>query len=126
MKHFILAVAMGLLPSSLYAQDALPEPEPIDLTNPERNFNCALYALTLAQGVGAEEKERQLAAFGFFLYFVGRYEGSTDEFFEPAFLERAENMKADDLAEISLECLPEIGALTVKLKGYRELTGAKQ
>ena len=118
MRPFILAFAMGLLPSSAYAQDALPEP--IEFANPEHNLDCAVFILSLIERGVAKGDDRAASAAPFFMYFVGRYQGSADAFIEDALIERIQKMEGDDLAETSLKCLPEGAALTVKLQGYSE------
>ena len=126
MRNFILAFAMGLLPASAYAQEASPEPDPIQFANPEHNLDCAVFILSLIQRGAAKGDDRSASAAPFFMYFVGRYEGSADAFIEDALIERIQNMEADDLAETSLKCLPEVAALTVKLQGYSEFFKGQQ
>lgn len=126
MRPFILAFAMGLLPSSAYAQDALPEPDPIEFANPEHNLDCAVFILALIEHGVANGDDRAASAAPFFMYFVGRYEGSADAFIEDALIERIQKMEGDDLAETSLKCLPEVAALTVKLQGYSEFFKGQQ
>jgi hypothetical protein len=115
MKHIILAIALGLLPASLHAEEASTAQDPIQDASPEQDFDCAIFVALVG---GKSEGSRQAGVIAAMSYFIGRFEVVSEIDFSTA---AAEHLELASLAEIVAEsddCISRMEAFSVRLNEF--------
>ncbi|NND48767.1 MAG: hypothetical protein HKN60_00780 [Rhizobiales bacterium] len=116
MRHFILAIALGLMPISLNAQTAA-EPDPVSAARPEQDLDCAIF---VAMAGANAEGSRQTGVIASMTYFIGRFEAVSDIEFKTA---AAERLKLASMAEIVAKsdgCISRMEAFSVRMNEFGE------
>ncbi|NNF93287.1 MAG: hypothetical protein HKM91_01650 [Altererythrobacter sp.] len=123
MKRFILAVAMGLLPASLCAQEALPDSAQPEQVSPEQDLDRALFVALMG---GKADEERKASVAAVMTYFIGRYEAISGSDFGTAASERLKQVKLVDIFAQDEVCLPRLQILGTKMGEYGEIFKGSQ
>lgn len=115
MKHIILAIALGLLPASLHAEEASTAQDPIQDASPEQDLDCAIFVAL----VGASaEGSRQTGVIASMTYFIGRFEAVSDTDFKTAAANRLELASLAEIVAESDDCISRMEAFSVRLNEF--------
>lgn len=117
MKRFILAVAMGLLPASLHAQEALLDSDHPEQASAEQDLDCAIF-VALA-GANAEGT-KQSGVIASMTYFIGRFEAAAGSDFSVAAKERLRLAALEDIVAQSGACMSRMESFSVRLNEFGE------
>ncbi len=115
MKHIILAIALGLLPASLHAEETSTAQVPIQDASPEQDLDCAIFLALV--GASAEGK-RQTGVIASMAYFIGRFEAVSDTDFKTAAAKRLELASLAEIVAESDDCISLIEALSVRMNEF--------
>ncbi len=115
MKHIVLAIALGLLPASLHAEETSTAQVPIQDASPEQDLDCAVFfALVGASAEGS----RQTGVIASMTYFIGRFEAVSDTDFKTAAAKRLELTSLAEIVAESDDCISRMEAFSVRMNEF--------